>query len=262
MKSFLTPSARSTAATWDRSSVAILFSAWILVAVIGVAAAHGAGNPDPSVPAITVNGSGEVSAAPDRAVVSLGAVVEAKQAVDAQKQLAQVMQRVLKDIKALGISDEKIRTSGLSLQPMYSHPAPRAGQEPEAPRIVGYRASNTVRVQVDDIERIGSVIDAGITAGANQLTGLSFELKDDLKYRQQALKIAAQEARSKAEAIAAALNLQLGEVLDVREEGAHVPHPVERRLAAPAAVGTPIQPGQVQVTAAVSVRFKFAGPRQ
>jgi hypothetical protein len=217
----------------------------------------GAGPPPPS---LAVTGTAEVSAAPDRAVVSLGAVVEAKNALDAQKQIAQVMQRVIRDIKAQGIPEEKIRTAGLSLNPVYSHPAPKAGQEPEAPRIVGYRASNTVRVQVDDTERVGAVIDAGITAGANQLNSLSFDLRDDLKFRKQALQLAAQEARAKAEAIASALNLQLGEVIEVREEAGPPTYPAERRFAAPAAAATPVQPGQVQVSAAVTVRFRLAGP--
>lgn len=229
----------------------------MLLVNVWVPGALAAGDAETSVPAISVSGTGEVAAAPDRAVVSLGAVMEAKQAVDAQKQLAQVMQRVLKDIKALGIPDQKIRTAGLYLNPVYSHSTPRAGQDPEAPRIVGYRAGNSVRVEVDDIERVGSVIDAGISAGANQLAGLSFELKDDLTYRQQALKIACHEARTNAEAIAAALALKLGDILEVREDGAPVHYPSERRFAAPAAAGaTPVQPGQVQVTGAVTVRFK------
>jgi len=179
--------------------------------------------------------------------------------LDAQKQIAQVMQRVIKDVKAQGIPEEKIRTAGLSLNPIYAHPAPKAGQEPEAPRIVGYRASNTVRVQVDDMERVGAVIDAGITAGANQLNSLSFDLRDDLKFRKQALQLAAQEARSKAEAIAAALNLQLGEVIEVREEGGQPAYSAERRFAAPAAAATPVQPGQLQVNAGVTVRFRITG---
>jgi hypothetical protein len=190
-------------------------------------------------------------------LVSLGAVVEAKNALDAQKQIAQVMQRVIKEIKAQGIPEEKIRTAGLSLNPVYSHPAPRTGQEPEAPRIVGYRAANTVRVQVDEMDRVGAVIDAGIGAGANQLNSLAFDLRDDLKFRQQALQVAAREARAKAEAIAAALNLQLGEVIEVREEGGSPTYPVERRFAAPAAAATPVQPGQVQVNAGVAVRFRL-----
>ncbi|MGE5256789.1 MAG: SIMPL domain-containing protein [Hyphomicrobiales bacterium] len=250
---FARATVRRLAAIWFSTGWAALFGLTALTA-------HAAGASEAAPPAITVSGTSEVFAAPDRAMVSLGAVVEAKQALDAQRQLAQVMQRVIKDIRAQGIPDEKIRTAGLSLNPVYSHPVPKAGQEPEAPRITGYRASNTVRVQVDNLERVGSVIDAGIASGANQLAGLVFDLRDDLPYRKQALQLAAQEARSKAEALATALNLQLGDVLEVREEGGPAVYPVERRFAAPAAAGTPIQPGQVQVNAAVSVRFRLMGP--
>jgi uncharacterized protein len=239
---------------------AVLLTALALPAIMASAGLAQTGQgADPPPPSLVVTGNAVVSAPPDRAMVSLGAVVEAKNALDAQKQIAQVMQRVIKDIKAQGLSEEKIRTAGLSLNPVYSHPAPKAGQEPEAPRIVGYRASNTVRVQVDDTERVGAVIDAGISAGANQLNSLSFDLHDDLKFRKQALQLAAQEARAKAEAIASALTLQLGEVIEVREEGSQLPYPVERRFAASAAAATPVQPGQVQVSAGVTVRFRLAG---
>lgn len=241
----------------------VFLSAFALtVTIASVSLAQPAPGGGPPLPSIVVTGTAEVSAPPDRAMVSLGTVVEAKNALDAQKQIGQVMQRVIKDVKAQGIPDEKIRTAGLSLNPVYSHPAPKAGQEPEAPRIVGYRASNTVRVQVDDMELVGAVIDAGITAGANQLNSLSFDLRDDLKFRKQALQLAAQEARAKAEAIASALNLQLGEVIEVREEGGQPTYPVERRFAAPAAAATPVQPGQVQVNAGVTVRFRLAGPQK
>jgi len=241
-------------------AVAALVLAFIALLMVGsAAAAQGAGGTD--APTIVVTGSGDVSATPDRAAVHLGAVAEAKQAIEAQKQLNQIMQRVVKDIKAMGIADEKIRTDRLSLYPVYSNPGRRTDQEPEAPRIVGYRATNTVRVQVDDLERVGSVIDAGITAGANQLANFSFELRDDGKYRREALKLAAQEARVKAEAIAAAMNLQLGEVVEIREEGARTPYPTERKYAAPASAGTQIQPGQIEVSAGVSIRFKLNPPK-
>ena len=238
----------------------VFLSTFVLAAAVAsTSMAQPAPGGGPPLPSIAVTGTAEVSAPPDRAMVSLGAVVEVKNALDAQKQIAQVMQRVIKDVKAQGIPEEKIRTAGLALNPIYAHPAPKAGQEPEAPRIVGYRASNTVRVQVDDMERVGAVIDAGITAGANQLNSLSFDLRDDLKFRKQALQLAAQEARSKAEAIAAALNLQLGEVIEVREEGGQPAYSAERRFAAPAAAATPVQPGQLQVNAGVTVRFRITG---
>ncbi len=246
----------------SRSLAAAVTAALAAAMLAATATAQSAPGAGPAVPAVAVTGNAEVAAAPDRALVSLGAVVEGKQAQDVQKQIAQIMQRVIKDIKAQGVAEEKVRTTGLSLNPVYSHPAPRAGQEPEAPRITGYRASNTVRVQVDDLERVGGVIDAGIAAGANQLNSLTFDLRDDLTHRRQALQLAAQEARAKAEAIAAALNLQLGEVLEVREESGPASYPVERRMAAPAAAGTPIQPGQVQVSASVQVRFRLVGPQK
>jgi uncharacterized protein YggE len=233
-------------------------AAWVLMMVLTVffqSAAPGAQAADAAeAPTIVVTGSGDVAAAPDRAAVNLGAVSEAKQAMEAQKQLSQIMQRVVKDIKALGIDR-------LSHYPVYSNPGRKTDQEPEAPRIVGYRAANTVRVQVDDLDRVGSVIDAGITAGANQLASLSFELRDDGKYRQQALKLAVQEARVKAEAIAAAMSLQLGEIVEIREEGARMSYPAERKYAAPASAGTPIQPGQIEVSAGVSIRFKLNPPK-
>ena len=243
-------------------AAAIAMAAWLLIApcFTGAAAASDSAAHAP-VPAITVAGNADVAAAPDRAQVSLGAVVETRQAVDAQKQLAQVIQRVLSELRALGVPNEKIRTAGISLTPVYSQPKPRAEPEPEVPRIVGYRATNSVRVHLDDLERVGAVIDAGIAAGANQLSSLNFELKEDLSFRQQALRLAAQEARIKAETIAAALNLTLGEVLEVREEGAQTTYPVERRFAAPAAAGTPIQPGQIQVSAAVTIRFRLIDPK-
>jgi len=245
MKSRLQSGCPSVRATVLRLAAVSFSAGWAALFGLTALTVHAASASEAAPSAIVVSGTSEVFAAPDRAMVSLGAVVEAKQALDAQKQLAQ---------------DEKIRTAGLSLNPIYSHPVPKAGQEPETPRIAGYRASNTVRVQVDDLERVGIVIDAGIAAGANQLAGLVFDIRDDLKYRRQALQLAAQEARSKAEALASALNLQLGEVLEIREEGGPAVYPVERRFAAPAAAGTPVQPGQVQVNAGVSVRFKLVSP--
>ena len=241
-------------------AVPVVVLALIVLLMVGSAAA-GQGSPGSEAPTIVVTGSGDVSAAPDRASINLGAVAEAKQAIEAQKQLNQIMQRVVKEIKALGIADEKIHTDRLSLYPVYSNPGRKTDQEPEAPRIVGYRAATTVRVQVDDLERVGSVIDAGITAGANQLANLSFELRDDGKYRREAMKLAAQEARVKADAIAAAMNLQLGEVVEIREEGARMPYATERKYAAPASAGTPIQPGQIEVSAGVSIRFKLNPPK-
>jgi len=117
MLSLRTQKSRSEHTHSPQTVPALLLALIALLMAGSVAAAQGAGGAE--APTIVVTGSGDVSAAPDRAVVNLGAVAEAKQAIEAQKQLNQIMQRVVKDIKAMGIADEKIRTDRLSLYPVY-----------------------------------------------------------------------------------------------------------------------------------------------
>jgi hypothetical protein len=232
------------------------------LAIGAAVAADAADAPGPHTPAVTVGGTAEVAAAPDRALLTVGAVAEDRQAQDAQRQVAAILQRVVKDIRALGIPEEKIRSTGIFLTPVYAQPGPKPAAGSDAPRIVGYRAADSLRVQIEPVDRVGAVVDAAIGAGANQMGGLVFELRDDLAYRRQALQAAVQEARAKAEAIAAAMNLALGEVIDAREDGSHTPYPAERRFAAPAAAGTPVQPGQIQVAASVTVRYRLVAPQR
>jgi hypothetical protein len=239
---------------------AISLAAALAVGVTSAAPAAEAPGPHP--PSVTVGGTAEVSVSPDRAQITVGAVAEDRQAQDAQRQVAAVLQRVIKELRALGIAEEKIRSIGLSLAPVYAQPGPKPAAGSDAPRIVAYRAADSLRVQIEPVDRVGTVVDAAIGAGANQMGGLVFDLRNDLPYRHQALQAAAREARVKAEAIAAAMNLALGEVIDVREDGAHAPYPAERRFAAPAAAGTPVQPGQIQVLASVTVRYRLVAAQR
>ena len=126
---------------------------------------------------------------------------------------------------------------------------------------MAYTASNFVSIDIDKLAQVGSVIDAGLNAGANQLEGVQFRLKNDLPARQQALKQAVTEARQKAETIAEALSLRLGAVVDVSENGVSVvplaeASFVEARTAGLSAL-TPVSPGQLQVHANVVVRFRI-----
>jgi hypothetical protein len=225
-----------------------------------------AGQAAPAVPALAVTGRGEVSARPDRATIRLGTSAQRKQAAEAQAEVNRVMQEALKQIKGLGVAEENITTAGLSLYPVYSNQYPRPGQqEPEEPRVIGYRASNTIQVQLENLDMVGQVIDAGISAGANQLEGLTFELKNDTRLRLEALRIASREARAKAGAIAEAMEVRLDSVLEIVEGGVNVippPMPMMRGVAmAQAEAATPISPGRVDVEATVTIRYRIA-PRQ
>lgn len=209
-------------------------------------------------PTLTVTGQGQVQARPDQATLRLGAVAEAEAASAAQQEVSRIMDEALDAIRDLDIEDDAIRTTGISLDPVYARPDPRDGRRDE-PRIVGYRASNTIEVRIGDLEQIGPVIDAGVKAGANQIQQLSFELRDDIEQQQEALKRAVGDARAKAEAIAEALDVRLAGIRDVQEGGVSTSRPRMdyARMAMSEAASTPVQPGEIQIDGSVTITFRL-----
>jgi uncharacterized protein len=214
-----------------------------------------------AIPVLTVSGSGNARVAPDEATVRLGVVAQAPTARAAQDQVNKVANAVLDAIRKQGVQADDIQTSGLSLSPLYSQNRP--GAESQAPRITGYQASNSVTVRLDDLTKVGPVIDAGLGAGANSLDGVDFGLRNDEAARGQALADAARAARAKAETLAKALGLRLGEILEVAEGGISIsPPPMPRfarmAMAESAMDSTPVSAGQVGVTASVTLRYRIA----
>lgn len=212
----------------------------------------------PPTPVLVVNGESEIHVPPDQATVRLGVVRQTPTADAAQQQANQIAQDVLKAIEKTGVSSSQIRTSRLTLSPVYAQR--RDSFEP--PRIVAYNASNVVTVTLQDLSKVGPVIDAGLKAGANELQGVNFQIKNDLEARQQALKQAVNEARKKAQTMAEAMDIRLDGVLEVVEGGASiVPQPfpyagAEMALAARAdGAPTPVSPGEIEVHASVTIRY-------
>jgi uncharacterized protein YggE len=209
------------------------------------------------VPTLTVSGTGHVAAPPDQALLRLGAVTQSKEAATAQEQINGIMQRTLEAIKALGIPEGKIATVGLSLWPVYTDQRPQKGEKSAEPKIAAYRASNSIRVQLDDLNAVGEVIDAGVSAGANQLQDISFAIRDDAEYRKQALFLAAQAARAKAEALASAMDVRIVSLMEVSEGGTNLVRPsVQLREMYAGKAATPVEPGEIQVEASVTVRYQ------
>jgi hypothetical protein len=215
----------------------------------------------PQPPMLVVSGNAEILATPDEARVSLGIVRQANAAQTAQEQANAIGQQILNEIGKLGVPAQQIQTSRLVLTPIY---APRGPDSRDAPRIVAYNASDTVSVRLENLSLIGPVIDAGLKAGANQLEGVQFALRNDLPSRQQALKQAIMEARSKADVMADALRVDLTEVFEVSEGGSVTPGydlPMNGRVfaaAEAAASQTPVSPGQIQVRANVTIRYRIS----
>ena len=154
--------------------------------------------------------------------------------------------------RSLGNTAE-IRTSGYSLTPNFRYP--KEGQQ----TLSGYTASNTVEIVTNDLTNVGKVIDAGTQAGANNVRGLEFQLKDEAPVHAQALAEAARKARSSGEAMAAALGLKIVRVLAADEGGEpQVIRPMRAMAMNAAASPTPIESGNIQVQASVTLTLEVA----
>lgn len=209
-------------------------------------------------PLLSVNGSAELGVEPDIATVRLGVVEEATTAREAQDGANRLAAGILGAIRSVGIREDHLQTSRLTLTPIYSRSRPG---DVSAPRIVAYRASNEVSVRIEELIRVGEVIDAGLGAGANQLQGISFGLEDDLPARENALRQAVAEARRKAAAMADALDVELGSIISVEEGSVSIARPMMdmggRAMAMQEAAPTPVAPGEVRVSATVSIRYRI-----
>jgi uncharacterized protein YggE len=242
-----------------RKLIAVPMLSLALTAPLAAQVAPGAPPPqEPDVPILTVSGSGQSHVAPDEATVRLGVLAQATTAREAQDRVNRTAGAILEAIRKLGIPAERIQTSGLNLGPQYAQ-----GRSEASPRITGYQASNSVSVRIDDLAKVGPVIDAGLAAGANNLDGVEFGLRDDGAARAEALNSAVRSARGKAEALAVALRVRLVEIVEVAEGGVAIspPQPFRGRamaMASEAVAATPVAAGQVGVDASVTVRWRIA----
>ena len=212
---------------------------------------------------LRVAGDGQIQVSPDHAIVRLGATAQAEEATAAQDQVNLIMEKALAGLREMGIAEEKIQTSDLSLWPVYEQPQPDARGMMRPPNIVGYQASNVVSVDLDDLTKIGAVIDACVAAGANQLQGVQFGLRNDTRAKAEALRRAVEAARSKAEVLAQATGLPLGPLMELNESGVDFQPPPQpmyaRGMAMEMAADTQVQPGQLTVTARVTLVYRLRG---
>jgi uncharacterized protein YggE len=195
-------------------------------------------------------GEGSVSLRPDYARVSVSVVTQARTAQEAAAENAARAQTVIDQLRSALGSGAEIRTASYSLTPNYSSPGP--GQQPV---LVGFTAINVVEVGIADVNATGRIIDTAISAGASRVDGLRLTIKDEEPPRAQALRLAGQKARARAEAIAAGLNVRLGQVLTAEEGVSYRPIPVDIRTTAPTT--TPVETGTLDVHATVTLEIEI-----
>jgi len=209
-----------------------------------------------SVSSIRVTGESVVTATPDRVQIDVGVVTQAARSRDAASQNASRLDAVLAALrKTLGAGSD-IKTISYSLNPNYQY-HPNGGE----PTITGYTATNVLRITLDDLAKIGSVIDGATEAGANHVQGIQFTLRDQQRVRSQALREAATKARAEADALASALGLRVVRILSV-DETSPVVVPVRDGMFAARAdaakAPTPIQAGTIDVSANVTLTVEVS----
>ena len=205
---------------------------------------------------IEVQGSAELSIPADLARVTFAVETRAVTAADAAAENADLMDAVLRSLRAGGFTRLRLETFGYALRPEYSF------GEDRTRTIEGYTAVNNVQATISDVEAVGGVIDAAIAAGANRIGSISFDTEDTSEARSQALAEAVTAAREEARTIARSLGHELGPALEVRG-GAERPSPRPMDMGAMAmraeGAPTPIEAGEHTVRASVTVRFAL-GP--
>lgn len=196
---------------------------------------------------IVATGEGVSKAAPDQAWVRIGTESRAKASTDAQQRNAAVMSAVQGRLTSFAIPKEAIKTVGLDLQLEFDY---RDGKQ--TPR--EYVARNTIEVRVDDLGKLGEVLDASVTSGATAIHGVRFDVKDRSGLEQVALRAAVKNGLAKADAIARGSGRAVDRVIRIEEQftggGAE---PMQRMYAMAKDATTPVAEGEIEIRAQVRV---------
>jgi uncharacterized protein len=198
---------------------------------------------------VFTSGDGSVSKQPDTAFLYAGVESQQTTASAAQSDLASKAAKLIARVKALGVADKDLNTGGYSVGPTYS---------PGGETVNGYRASEQVLITWHDVTTVGKALDAIVQEGGATNVGASFGLADPKAAQAEARTLAIADARSRAQAMASAAGIRLGQVIRVSDlSSSGIPSPqYDIAGAAPAATQLPV--GELSVSVTVEVDFAIA----
>jgi hypothetical protein len=206
---------------------------------------------------ITIDGEGKVSGQPDLAQVDIGLFTEGADVPSAQEQNSEKVNAIVRALQELGIAREDIQTNNYSIMPRYQYDEGRQ-------TVIGYAVSQNVSVKVRDLSSVGTVLSRVGQLGANQVNGVQFTIDDPSSLKQEARKLALEDAEMKAEELAEALGLKITRVVGFSESSGSIPPPMPFAsrefdgLGAGGDMAIPeIEPGSLDVTSFVSVTFEI-----
>ena len=228
---------------------AILLCLAILALGTGAALAEGT--------TLSVTGNGTVLVESDLAIVTVGVQETSKDVLEAQSTVNEKIAAIKQALLDAGVEESEINTDSINIYANYDY-------SDNTEVIVGYTARNSLSVRTTDMDNVGSLIDAAFAAGANTLDNVQFTVQDDTQAREQALTMAVEDARRKADVLASAAGLQVASIERISEGGVSV-YDSMRNYAADTVMaaeesggaGTLVQAALVSVDASVSMEFEL-----
>ena len=206
---------------------------------------------------LSVTGNGTVLVESDLAIVTVGVQETSKDVLEAQSTVNEKIAAIKQALLDAGVEESEINTDSINIYANYDY-------SDNTEVIVGYTARNSLSVRTTDMDNVGSLIDAAFVAGANTLDNVQFTVLDDTQAREQALTMAVEDARRKADVLASAAGLQVASIERISEGGVSV-YDSMRNYAADTVMaaeesggaGTLVQAALVSVDATVSMEFEL-----
>lgn len=184
---------------------------------------------------VSFDGEGRIFAKPDIAAVSFSILTEATTSKAAQDDNSKKSQKVTDFLKNQGIEDKDIKTTGYNIYPQYSYPKPCPLSYPQGEvvypcadneqKISGYQVNQSFEVKVRDLDKISAILDGLVTAGANQVSNLGFQIDDIEKVKNEARELAIKNAKEKASTLKKQIGIKLSKIVNYYEGGGGYPIP-------------------------------------
>ncbi|MBA3336902.1 MAG: SIMPL domain-containing protein [Chloroflexia bacterium] len=204
---------------------------------------------------VSVTGMGIVRIEPDTASISVGVTATQPNLSEAQAQATDIMTAIIAALTDAGVAEPDIQTSNYNVNVLQNYDPQGLPTD-----IQGYQVSNQVNVIVRDLDTLGNLLDAAVGAGANTIYGISFYVEDTREAASQARVQAVEDARAKADDLAAAAGMSVSRVLSINEGSSPSPTPEVFQRAGMGATdmsSVPIQTGTSDVVVQVSITYEM-----
>lgn len=234
-----------------------------------VVSAHIAERASASSRQISVSGEGKISLRPDTAVFDASVVTQAKRVSDAQRQNSQRSNVIIDLLKQRGVAEKDIKTITYTISPQYQYytnrPCMTESCPPQRPpEIVGYEVRNTIEIKVRDLAKTDALLEDVASAGANEISSLSFRVDDEDAAKVKARTKAIADAQMKASALARDLGVRLGRIVGYYDDQNGPPQPVGvyagPQMLKADAIGSAaphVQPGEQEIRASITITYEF-----